>query len=323
MLTELKSSVKQNDAADMARDNGLPRVSQHQRYRFAGIQNMDVSEWIKVADNPRQRDTEKHARNARKRHLAEYDPKHARVDMARMPDGTTYKIDGHTRAYLWAQGQLEAPNYVQADVWDCVDIAAVKELYTRYDNELATERTSDKIYGALREHNVEFQSPLLRSQKFGGALRQAYEMMFGQAEARRVGAHWLVNYWMPELQVLDDCYPTQQRFASPVVTAALITLRRRGRAIEWFWRAYAADEGTKNGGQVDAVQAFDRRVQVMRQQKNLGGRHAHQEAVAVAISATEAWLGGRTYNVATGIKQSKHKAVSAYLQRARTVGRSR
>src|SRR4029077_6653573 len=76
---------------------------------------MSVADWIQVAPNPRQRDTEKHARKAK--HLMTPQPTHRRVSMAMTPDGRKWKLDGHTRALLWSRNQVERPESLNVSVF--------------------------------------------------------------------------------------------------------------------------------------------------------------------------------------------------------------
>ena len=68
------------------------------------VRKMTVAEWIKVEDNPIQRDTEHHA--AKAKHLLTPLPSHAFVFACELPNGKLIKLDGHTRALLWQRGQV-------------------------------------------------------------------------------------------------------------------------------------------------------------------------------------------------------------------------
>src|SRR5882672_12509291 len=102
-----------------------------------GIMAMGPKDWAAIPDNPRQRDTVAHARRAAQTNLKEPHPTHLKVHMARLADGRCYKLDGHTRSYLWEIGKLEAPQAVQVQVWDVADLDAAKELYNTFDSTAA------------------------------------------------------------------------------------------------------------------------------------------------------------------------------------------
>ena len=73
------------------------------------IKRMGVRQWVNVPDNPRQRDTVRHANKAKRKHLKEADEAHGIVFAAMLDGEITWKLDGHTRAYLWDTGELELP----------------------------------------------------------------------------------------------------------------------------------------------------------------------------------------------------------------------
>lgn len=68
---------------------------------------MLVEDWIKVEDNPIQRDTEKHA--AKAKHLMTPHPSHSFVFAAELPNGKLIKLDGHTRALMWRRKDVSPP----------------------------------------------------------------------------------------------------------------------------------------------------------------------------------------------------------------------
>ena len=77
---------------------------------------MSIEEWIKVKDCPTQRNTEIHAKSARKKNLKESSITHSQVSAAQVKTkGNMYKLDGHTRAYLWSE-KILIPNFEQVSV---------------------------------------------------------------------------------------------------------------------------------------------------------------------------------------------------------------
>lgn len=77
-------------SANMARQ---PKLQRHAK--------MSLHQWLQVPDNPRQRDTIRHATKAAKDHLSEPSLTHLEVSAAELPNGELLKLDGHTRSYLW------------------------------------------------------------------------------------------------------------------------------------------------------------------------------------------------------------------------------
>ena len=117
---------------------------------------MFPEDWAKVADNPRQRDTEAHALYANRpgNHLSKYHESHQTVKMAVLPDGRTFKLDAHSRDWLWQRGLLRAPEILTVEVWECPDIEKVKEMYQTNDNPKAAEQAKDRLFGAARENKI-------------------------------------------------------------------------------------------------------------------------------------------------------------------------
>jgi hypothetical protein len=131
---------------------------------------MSVAKFISISDNPRQRDTERHAKKAVK-WLSKPAETHEVVSIAQLADGRQFKLDGHTRAHLWSNGKIPAPDKVKAVQFDCKSIQEVMELYTHFDNAKAVETATDKVAGACREHRMELKSGLLSRHDFAQALR--------------------------------------------------------------------------------------------------------------------------------------------------------
>ena len=109
---------------------------------------MDVDDFIKIQDNPIQRDTVRHAKKASKFHLKKYHDSHRVVAIGRLIGSKIqWKVDGHTRAYLWAmigEDGLTAPKTVFVDVYHVKDEKEVVELYRCFDNRNAVETNIDQ-----------------------------------------------------------------------------------------------------------------------------------------------------------------------------------
>lgn len=223
-----------------------------------GIFTMPISDWLAIPDNPRQRNTEARARLAR--HLDVFEPIHAHVDMAILPDGTKFKLDGHTRSYKWTLSPEIAPREVTVRVWRCPDISAACDLYDRFDSKKAVETTKDQTFGACREVGLSLSSTALRGAGFGTAVRQLYAFHHGRALNAASGAsvdvREAVRFYREELLLLDSIQPTTVRFVGGVTMAALATIKSRGRSAVRFWTHYQNDTGNKEAGQMDGVQAL-------------------------------------------------------------------
>jgi len=283
---------------------------------------MSPQEWADIAPNPRQRDTARHARRAN--HLKTPHPIHAFVNMAQLPDGRRYKLDGHTRGYLWAKGEVTSPEILIVECWDVQGLDQVKDLYGLFDNSQAVEGTVDRMFGAYREHDLRFKSQLLASQKIASSLRISYQVLFG-AKAGLVSSaseYDLLAYWMPELRLLDECEPSSKYFPTGISAGALITLRRYGPDAVDFWHRYALDRGTKIAGERDPVQALRDRVDNMRGNRQFTSAGNISILIALGVSALSADRRGQTYKDGGGVKTLGKEAMSAFVASAKNTLRT-
>ena len=256
---------------------------------------MTVSEWDEVEDNPIQRNTELHANKARNKHLKTASPTHARVSAAQLPNGDVYKLDGHTRSYLWAEGSLEAPEYLLVDMYMVDNMAEVEELYQQFDNSAAAENSIDKLHGAYRLNNFKPKSSLVC---YGGVVSALTTLVSpGQ---NRMNLYQEIHPWIEHLKMIDDEHFSQSRFVSGIFAACLLTVRIYGHSALTFWQAYNNDEGQKNGRSRDGVQALSEMVAQRRASRTLAGWGNMQDVCAKAISCFENYRKGICYT--TGIK---------------------
>lgn len=308
-----------------------PPEIQRPSARWAGTMEMTPERWADIPDNPRQRNTEQRAQRAE--HLKVPHPTHVKVNMARLPDGRLFKLDGHTRSHLWRTGKVKPPKRVYADVWDCPDLSSAKELYGTFDSRAAVETVTDQMYGSTRELEVAFSSELLKSHRFAGGMRLAYELLFGPSVAKKAGTYEIMRYWKHELALLDECSPTRPRFPTGIVAAALITFRRYGEDAKSFWAAYSMNAGRKEQFEMDAVQALSERVKGISDEGRLVGYGNIMHAVCVTLSAFDRYLSGEPYVIThhkgngkgplrvSGIKAMKQNSLQAWLTAAKQTKR--
>lgn len=292
------------------------------KYRFGGRVEMTADQWAGILDNPRQRDTEAHARKAK--HLRVYEPTHQFVSMAQLPDGTCYKLDGHTRSLLWSNGEVVGPKTVIADVFVCDDVETAQDLYSKIDSQLAVETGPDKITGAAKQHNLNFKSPLLRAGRYGSAVKRLYML------TARNWTPWsdprfiydAVGFYVPELRRLDAINPQKNFFTVGIIMAALATYKRRGAEATKFWEAYAADQGFRDAGRMDGVQALREAVidiKLKAAGKNSDGGNTQQIALlGKGILAFEMYRLNRFYKAGkgTGIRNMDDDVLKEYLRRS-------
>lgn len=260
--------------------------------------NLSTSEWARIRDNPRQRDTEAHLRKAK--HLYSPSPTHKRVAAARL-DGKLYKLDGHTRALLWSRSPGLAPvGGVEVDVYPVSNVTELCKLYDEFDSRAAAETVADAAYGAMREIGFDPQS-FLKKGGFTLALQIAEGVRLRLSSRRaKSPIHELVREWKPELTLLDGVPGfSAKRFSSVFIAAALVTLRKHPeKALDFWWR-YSQDLGKKQNTKKDGVQMADdiRRDTVGR----VGGSSsASMVAFCKVLSAFERYRLGQLYENGRG-----------------------
>jgi hypothetical protein len=291
-------------------------------YRFTMRVEMTPVQWAKVQDNPRQRDTLAHAKRAK--HLRIYDPAHQFVSMAQLPDGTLYKLDGHTRSLLWSTGEVAGPKTLCVDVFTCDDVQAVQNLYSKIDSQSAVETGADKIAGAAKQHGLVFTSPLLRAGRYGTAVKRLYMLTAKDwtpwSDPRFI--YDAVGFYVPELRRLDALTPQKSSFTVGVIMAALATFKRRGAEATKFWEAYAADQGVRNATTMDGVQALREAVVDVKLRaagKGMDGGNAQQVALlGKGILAFEMYRSGRPYKAGKGggVRNMDDPTLKEYLRRS-------
>jgi len=200
---------------------------------------MSVQDWIELPDNPRQRDTVSHAKKAKKRHLAELSATHEVVSAAMVGGELVCKLDGHTRAFLWASGELRRPKKVTVHFYSCADMEEAKSLYSHFDNQSAVEGARDKITGACRENGIVLSSPMLKTYKFAVALQQASGF-----KGRKKGQEYrLVKLWKEELLEVDSW--GLRDFHTAIKALALVLVANKREKVKEFFTLLDAGAGTR------------------------------------------------------------------------------
>lgn len=214
---------------------------------------MSVQEWIGIADNPRQRDTARHARKAAFRHL-KTDSVTQRFVAAADLHGELIKLDGHTRALLWKDQKLAAPDHVLATIYHVDNAEDVKELYTHFDNAYASENATDRVLGAYHEWGVPAKSSLLQE----GGITAAFNVILhtGTSYKNLVTTYDLVGFFATELTIIDSFDLPKSKFPGGVIAGMLVTVRVYGEGAMDFYVRYAQNKGNKIEQERDGVMAL-------------------------------------------------------------------
>ena len=272
---------------------------------YSSEMTMTIKEWIGIQPNPIQRDTEYRARKAINGHLKQPSETHRRVAMAMLPDGERFKLDGHTRALLWSDKRLAAPDTVKVDIYHVDNMSDVEDLYKQFDNADAVETASDRLMGAFRLHKFSPSSLLVRK----GGLTSALAVLTKKVGAR-MNIYQEITPWMPSIRLIDSAGFSNQEFPTGVFAAALLTVHGYGESALEFWRRYEADEGIKEGKIRCPVQTLRDLVRDKRLTKNMTGQANNIEITEKAISCYEAHRAGQMYT--TGAKATD---LDKYMER--------
>ncbi len=265
---------------------------------------MMAKDWQTVQSNPIQRDTERHA--AKAVHLRTFHPTHAVVHAAELPSGKLVKLDGHTRALLWQRKEVEAPLQLNVVVYPVKDMAEAEQLYQDFDSTNALETTRDKVSGAYNKHNFEPQSPLLQFGNIVQGLRMAYGVLLGgsvkaamaggagsrisprQKEVAKANIYQMINEWSYELHTLDGFGLRQGQITSGMIAAFVISARKYGHEVTPFWQGVFANEGSKEGGQMDGIEAVAQMIAINKGRGN-SSKMKVADMAARALMAIEKW----------------------------------
>lgn len=280
------------------------------------IKKLSVDEWSRITDNPRQRDTIARAAKAKRSHLAKSSPTQWVVHAAMIGGELRYKLDGHTRAYLWKSGELELPPGKLTCIVHCVDNAAeAMDLYTHYDSSLATESAKDKLAGACRENGITIASPALQPMAFAVALRHAAGT--GSLRQQKKTEYELVREWKDELVTLDSFMLS--RVNGPLLAFCLITLRvfpQTATQLCEFMTRYCNDAGVKDENGKDGVQALTEHMMMRRANRTLTGWDNLLDIAERAYYCFDAYL--RDRKIGPVLKKSLDDAIKKANERAAT-----
>lgn len=256
---------------------------------------MTVAEFCDIPGNPRQRDTEQHAKKALRAHLKSPSDVQKYVAIALLPNGEFVKLDGHTRAYCWQMGKLAAPESIIAHVRLAKDMDDACRMYGEYDSVTAAETTQDKIFGAMRQTSADFESAFLRNGRYITSLCLAAHGNIIPEHIRGENIYRLFDAMYPHLKKLDSINPSNTRFCSGVLAAALMTIKVYGDSAMRFWNLYNLDQGQKIGKERDAVQMLSDHIVMRRAAGTMSARSHTVDICGRALAAYERFNRGESY----------------------------
>lgn len=237
------------------------------------VQTVPIEDWCndkKYKPCPIQRDTISHALRYSRNggHLAEPHISHQRVSMAITKTGTKYKLDGHSRAYLWKSGRLDHPTSsgeLTADVYLVENVQEVMDLYKVHDSDTAVERTSDKMRGGFSYHGFHPKHPGMFTGSTVSAMRVlTFPAKYGQD--RVLSIYDLVEPWIETFKKMDALQPFSNHviFQAPIKTAMMMSiLRDKNKALS-FWQAYHDEDISRTKVSKDGMFAARELAEAMR-----------------------------------------------------------
>jgi hypothetical protein len=287
--------------------------------RLARYTQMTPEEWAKVPDCPRQRNTELHAKKAIG-WLNVQVPPHLEVKMAKLPDSRTFKLDGHTRSWLWERRAIPVPDHIEVTVYELQDLDEVLEAYTWFDNINAAERGTDVVQGALRANGLHPVSYQLRTGRLNTALRRIYRAVASDEENYQSGWNYdtvyeAVRLFSRELMFLDSLEPSSKLFPPGIQMAVLITVKRDASEAMTFWKLYAEERGRKDGDRMDAVQALMEGV-ILSKSRNNRNNDIVSEMFSKGLAAFQSYRNGNDYAAGMGgVRPLSPISVGKYVKR--------
>jgi hypothetical protein len=285
------------------------------------VVEMSVAEFIKIPDNPRQRDTERHAAKAKKAHLKKLCLSHQSVAIASINGVPVCKVDGHTRAFLWREGILECPPLVLATVYDVATMAEAADIYTHFDSSLATENCVDKLSGACRESGLCLTSQLLNRHNFNVSLKMAH-FLRAHSNAGLLSEYDLVSLWAGVLRVVDDWNLPRNSFrGSGVLSLMFILVASRTipyDVLQDFFTRYANDLGEKQGKNKDGVQALREHMDARRLSNQMTGYENIFDMINKGYGCVVAFAENRTI---TNVQPSRESVAKCHAKARSNVDR--
>jgi hypothetical protein len=283
--------------------------------RYIGTVTMTTEAWSQIADNPKQRNTEKHAEVAKKGHLKTPHEAHMFVEMAiDETTGKEYKIDGHTRSFLWSRGELKAPETLEVRRYSCPDLKAIGNLYNTADNKNAVKTNLDEVEGTLKSLKVALKSNFMRDLKFQHAMREAYKLAFGPTEAKMASIEDLVRFWKDEILELDALDVLRRYFPVGVVAAFFLTVKKERNLAIGFWTRYAQRSGVQTGTEMDPVLALHARIDNLRISKKLTRTGDAMQVILTVLGAYEKDKKKGTYRDDTALRRREAGGLVKWLK---------
>lgn len=307
---------------------------------------MTVEQWQAVPSNPAQpRDESIRARSPRAKHLWTFVPNvHDKVRMAQDSRGNRWKINAHTRSYIWSNGLSNVvPERIEVDIIPVSGVEEAKRHCREYEDSRDSVLTnSDVVHGALTEHGISMTSDFFKkSSGLASPLRYAWEVYTRQHTQAlsviraRVGqatfpsqaaadARDYVRLLKPALNALDKIDPKKMMcqgiglFGGPLLTAYFLAYLKYGDDIMTFFERINEGRSTQKDNRMDPVAAARHYLMLRREKKEGAGRVEHMLVAATILGAVDSYI--KTPNFDSRDKEGKSNcAPKVNLTRLQTI----
>lgn len=257
-------------------------------------------DWIDLPDHPRHRNTSYHAGVATHLKLARKAKgavaHHLSHVVAAYWAGTYYKVDGHTRAYLWERGELSYPEWLHATVYQVTSREELNDLYEVFDTSTANKTTYDHVLAGFRDCDLRLQSRRLRKGFLNDALNIALRGVtreLQKPDTPAVDIYRAIRVFKEELLLLDGIDPQPSPFYSGVVAAALIGLVLFEQAsVLSFFDKLNRKQGNRIEGRSDPVDAVLIAIEKMAMEKTAARTTLQGDLCARVLRGLQTWLAG-------------------------------
>lgn len=257
---------------------------------------MSVENFISLPDNPRQRDTVRHAKKAIKGHLRFPSETQSVVAIACINGMPVCKLDGHTRAYLWENGELEVVNQtLTVQAYEVNSMEEACELYTHFDSTAAVEGSVDKLSGACKQSGLTLTSGLLSDHAFNTALKVAHNLGASSSHATEYA---IVQLWRPAIAEVDSWGLPKTKFKGSGLVSLMLILAASpsvdASVAKEFFTKFNNGEGTKASGRKDGVQALEEHMMERRAKNLMTGYENILDMINKGYSCFSAWSKNKT-----------------------------
>jgi hypothetical protein len=264
---------------------------------------MKMNKFFKLEDCPMQRSTEIRAPKASKQHLSI--PHLVQYDVAvGILNNKMYKVDGHTRSFLWQMGHLPIlQEDLDVAVWHVETLDELLYIYKTYDNKYAAETSNDIISGLFRLNDIKQSKSWKTPFSLTASLKLAHSIMHPNQSRTMESA--IIDLQIP-IQIINDSNIGSGRPGAGLLAAMYILVDRDGKSAIEFFKKLLSNDGKKENKRMDSIQALIETLNYLKTQK-LHTEVSKNTICRYTLFAYESHLSGKMYSTNSIIKDYKTK----------------